>query len=293
MREAVLSLLRNRLMSFASIATVMSCMLVVSFSYCLAANVDYFLEQMESSLNLSVYLRDDLPPENLTSLSDKIHAISHVNAVIYVSSEQALEDFRGELGDDQGLLEGIPEDKNPLPRSFNIALDDIKNRDAVVSELEKLRSEGVEEIKYDEQIINAITTINNGIRIVSVIIIFFLIIVSIVIIMNTIKITVNTRRMEIQIMKYIGATDWFIRWPFIIEGILIGLIGALIPITICWFGYNGAVQAVFDRLKMLENLVEFKSAVNVFLFLAPMSVALGVLIGSVGSVSSLRRHLNA
>jgi cell division transport system permease protein len=293
MREAATGLLRNRLMSFASIVTVMSCMLVVSFSYCLAENVAYFLEQMESSLNLSVYLRDDVPPENLTPLSSEISSIPHVKTVIYVSSEDALKKFREELGDDQGLLDGIPEDKNPLPRSFNVALDDIKNRDSVVTELEGLKKDGIEEIKYDEQIINLIISINNAIRIVSVLIILALIIVSVVIIMNTIKITVNTRRMEIQIMKYIGATDWFIRWPFIIEGMLIGFIGAAIPVALCWFGYNGVVARIFERFKALERLVEFKSAPEIFVILAPAALALGIFIGSAGSVSSLRRHLKA
>lgn len=291
-REAFISLFRNRLMALASIMTVMSCIFILSFSYCLAANIDYILEQLESSLNLSVHLNDDMPAASVPTLAGMIEKLPNVKSVKYISAEEALESFRGSLGpDDQHLLDGFDED-NPLPRTFVVSLDDTKNQQAVVTELEKLKQYGVGEIQYDQQIINVITSLNTGIRIVSIVIIAALIAISVVIIMNTIKITVNSRRTEIVIMKYIGATDWFIRWPFIIEGILIGVIGALIPVALCWLGYTGAVQAVYENLRVLENLVDFRTSASIFLVLLPMGLAIGTVIGSAGSVWSLRKHLN-
>ncbi len=291
MGEAVISLIRNRLMALASIITVLSCIFIVSFSYCMAVNVDYILEQMESSLNLSVYITDDLDAESVPNLADKIKAIPNVKNVQYISAEEALEKFKTDLGeDDQRILEGL-EDDNPLPRSFVISLDDINNQQNVITELESLRYAGISDVKYDQKIIDTITSLNTGIRIASLIIIVCLVVVSVVIIINTIKITVNNRRVEISIMKYIGATDWFIRWPFIIEGVLIGVIGAVIPVLMCWLGYAGAIQAIYDKVVVLQNLIEFKSAPSVFLVLLPLSLTIGVGIGIVGSVTSLHKYL--
>ncbi len=151
--------------------------------------------------------------------------------------------------------------------------------------------EELEKVKYDKESIDVIIGINNIIRIASIIIILFLGLVSVIIIMNTIKLTVNNRKIEINIMKYVGATDSFIRWPFIIEGMIIGLIGAAIPTALCWFSYGKAIDLINANIPALTSLVEFKSVYSVFAVLIPFSLVLGVIIGAIGSVTSIKRHL--
>ncbi len=292
-REASVSLLRNRLMALASIVTVMSCIFIVSISYCIAANIDYFLKQVESSINLSAYIKEDVPAEQVPVLHEKITSIEGIKEVIYIPADKALENFKESLGDDnKHLLDGLELD-NPMPRTFSITLKDVKSESYVAKELDKLKPLGIEEIKRDQEIINFITNLNTGIRIFSIIIILGLIIVSVVIIINTIKITVNSRRMEIVIMKYIGATDWFIRWPFIIEGILIGIIGAIIPITLCWISYGKAISTINSQVKMLESMVAFHSSGAIFGVLIPLGLFIGIFVGVIGSVTSLSKYLKA
>ena len=128
--------------------------------------------------------------------------------------------------------------------------------------------------------------------ILSIIIIFILAIISVAIIVNTIKLTVYVRKTEINIMKYVGATDWFIRWPFVIEGVLIGIIGSVIPIIICMFGYEKVVEIIYEKMSFIKNYVEFKDTLSMFLAIAPVTITLGTLLGVIGSVNSIKKHLN-
>ena len=294
LKEAVSSLIKNRLMTLASIMTVASCIFIVSFSFCLAVNIDGFLAQMEGQLNLSVFLDDDLPPQDVPALREDILALPNVKDVNFISSEEAHRHFVESFGQDEEslLVAGLP-DTHFLPRSFVITLVDMDNRDALLSVLEGLKPRGITEIRYDQDIINVVTALNTGIRIVSLIVILCLIIISIIIIINTIKITVNNRRTEVFIMKYIGATDWFIRWPFIIEGVLIGLFGALTAVSICWIGYGSVTSPDSEHLRFLAGLVDFKPAASVFAILLPLAIVLGIGIGAGGSVTSLRKYLQA
>jgi len=294
MREALASLVRNRLISLASVVVVSSCVFILTFSMSVALNIDYILEQLESSLGLSVYVEDGVPDAQVDFLFEKIKNIAGVESVVYISAEEALAKFGESLGDDRTALAGLEGENNPLPRSFDVELESGKAQDAVLHELEKLveLDLGIEDIRYDQDFINAMTALNTGIRIASLAATAFLIAISVVIIMNTIKLTVNNRRAEITIMKYIGATDWFIRWPFLLEGMLIGVIGALIPVVLCWLGYHGALQSIRNGFTLLQDLAEVKSAGAVFALLAPLSFFLGIGVGVIGSVTSIRRYLN-
>ncbi len=289
-KEAFTNLFRNNLMTFASVATVASCIFILTVSFCVAANLDYILQQFGATIGFTVLLDEKITPAEVNDLYAKIAGIDHVSEVKYVSKDEALESLAEALNDTTGILAGLEKD-NPLPRSFDIKVDDPGNQRLVVSKINELDAKGIEEIRHESEIVNVLITINKGIRIVSIFIILVLIVVSVVLIINTVKLTVNSRQTEINIMKYVGATDWFIRWPFIIEGILIGLVGALIPIAICWLSYSKIVDVVYANVKLLQNLITFRSAVGIFFFITPVSLIIGVVIGAVGSITSMRRHL--
>ena len=293
LREAFISLFRNRLMTLASIITASSCVFILIFSLGLAMNIDYMLNQLEGSLSLTADIDDDLAATDTLALFETIRDMPNVESVRYISAEQALESLREqwEAAGRAHLLDGLEYD-NPLPRSFVITLDNIIFATEVRNDLQEFRRQGlIVDIRYDMEIINTITTINNGIRVVSIVLVLFLLVLSSVIIMNTVKLTVNNRRAEITIMKYVGATDWFIRWPFIIEGILIGLIGALIPISVSWAGYQALLQRLNTTWQVLQEVFIFRSGIEIFSIVMPISLMVGIGVGVLGSVMSIRRHL--
>ena len=151
---------------------------------------------------------------------------------------------------------------------------------------------GIEKIRHSQKESDILLAVNNTVRIASIIIILILAIISVTIIVNTIKLTVYVRKTEINIMKYVGATDWFIRWPFVIEGIIIGIIGSIIPIVICIFGYSKVTSLMYEKMSFIRNYVEFKDTLSMFLAIAPVTVVLGILLGVIGSVNSIKKHLN-
>ena len=290
--EAFKSLMRNRLMSLASIATVASCIFVLAFSYSMAANIDYILGQVEGAVQIAAFIEDDLDETGLQLLRLEIEGLENVAGIEFISHDEAFRIFLEDMADSPMVAIGLtPYD---FPRSFNITLVDVARDDEVRVALQDIvdGGRGLEIVRYDQEVIGVISTVNNGIRIVSAVIIVALVAVSNVIIMNTIQITVNSRRSEINIMKYIGATDSFIRWPFIIEGMLIGLIGALIPIVLVWFGYGGALEAIYTNIALFEELITFRNPASVFVVLAPLSLTLGIGIGVYGSLIAMRKHLH-
>lgn len=289
-REAVKSLFRNRLMSAASILTVSSCMLLFIVSFCIAANVDYILEQIENTIGLSAIIDDSLSADEVNDLYSKIAKIDHISYVGYISADRALEIYSETFSeDDPDVISGLADD-NPLPRSFDIKLENNIYQTQVITELEKYIGNGIETIRHASGVTNILLTVSRGIRMVSAVIILALALISIIIIMNTIKLTVNIRSMEISIMKYVGATDWFIRWPFIIEGVTIGLIGALIPTAVSWLSYNKVMEAILS-IPVLAGLASFKSSAELFWLLMPVAAAAGACIGSLGSILSMRKYL--
>jgi cell division transport system permease protein len=289
--EAFRNLIRNRLMSVASVLTVASCIFIVSVFYCLAANVDYFLSQLEDSMHITVFLLDELSPDEVLFLSDKILAIPHVTSARYSSSQDALDEARGIFEGEglEGLLDGLDRD-NPLRRSFDIEIESLRNHEDVIHALEELAVFGVDNIRTDRNVVETVQAVSNVVRVVCLVLILILGVISIVIITNTIRITVNARKAEINIMKYVGATDWFIRWPFAIEGILIGLLGGILPSLLCWLGYDRVVETIKSGLPVIA-FIEFRPGYDIFSYLFPFAITLGMMIGVAGSFLSIRKHL--
>lgn len=283
-------------MSVASIITVASCILILSFSYCIVSNLDYILKNIEEETNLTVYIADSFDEANLDALEEKLLKIEHIVGVDYTSSQEAMawfvEKYESLDSSENNFFAGLQEtNERILPSSFDIQVDSIENQDSVKRELEKLVGEELEKVSYDKESVDFLIGLNNLLRISSIIIILLLSVVSVVIIINTIKLTVNNRKSEINIMKYVGATDSFIRWPFIIEGMLIGFLGALIPVGLCFVSYGNIIAMVNENIPLLTAFMEFKSTQSVFGFLFPFAILLGISIGSIGSITSIKRHL--
>ncbi|MDR1639123.1 MAG: permease-like cell division protein FtsX [Clostridiales bacterium] len=287
--EAIRSIAKNQLMTAASVITLAACLFIVSVTYCLAANIDYMLTQMESAMSITVYVSQECAPEQVESLRKKIESVPHVTGVTYVSSEEALDKFREDLGDQSHILSGLDND-NPLPRSFVLELDSIDYWDYAVSELSLLRDYGIDEVKHGKDAVNALVTVNNVLRAICLVIIAGLAIISIVIIFNTIRIAVNTRKTEINIMKYIGATDSFIRQPFIIEGMILGLLGAILPTSLIYAIYSPAISLIQSSVPLMD--IDFRARSYVLAALLPLLMIMGVAMGVLGSIASIRRHLN-
>jgi len=288
--EAFKSLFRNRLMTLASILTVASCIFILTFSYSVAANIDHFLANLEESLNLVAFIEDDIDEAQVLVLLSEIEGINNIAHVEFVSHEEAFARAMEMFAEGRDLALGLP--VTTFPRSFEITMVDVSGYAYVVDALYRIIDEGrgLEWVRYNLPIITTISAINTGIRIVSMLMIVVLIVLANVIIVNTIRLTVNARRTEITIMKYIGATDWFIKWPFIIEGMLIGLIGALVPVLIMWTGYNGVIEVLAGVIGVLD--VEFMPAMSIFIVVLPLAIGIGMGIGIYGSVMSMRKHLN-
>ena len=286
-REAFRSIIINRLMSIASIFTVASCIFIVSVFFILGSHVSFFVQQLGDSLGLVVFIEEGTTDVETAQLERRILAIPHVAAIRYISADEALEDLRERMNDPP-FLQGL-EDNNPLRSSFELTLADVVYQDQVEHALENLRPFGVGGILRDAELGRILTTMSDVVNIISVILIFILGIVAVVIITNTINITVNARRTEINIMKYVGATDWFIRWPFIIEGVLIGLIGGSIPALVTWFGHDRVIGAIAGIQELA--FIQFLPREAIFSQLLPFALLLGTAIGLIGSGVSVRRHL--
>jgi len=279
-KESFTSLIRNRWMSLASIGAVASALIILGSFLLLSVNFDYILKDVESQVEITAYLEDSVDKAGIDELNNDITVIIGVKEVKFISKEEAIEEFKEQVG--RELLEGI---ENPLPNSFRIK---VNNPHEVATIAEKIeRFAGIEEVKYGKGIVEKLFNIIYWVRIIGLIIMAVFAAVSIFIISNTIRLTVFARRREINIMKYIGATDWFVRWPFLIEGMVLGLIGSLLAIGILAVAYNYLYITVKLNIPMIALL-----PIEQFYDYALGFLGIGMLIGAFGSSFSIKRFLN-
>ncbi len=287
--EAFNGVIRNRLMSIASMGTVAACIFIIAISYCALTNVNYMLDQLESSIGIAVFLDDNIDSDKVLQINDELLAIDHVANVSYISPEDALNDLK-KTWDAEDILAGFDETNNPLSSSFEVTLDDISYQGDVVNKIQQI--EGVRNIRHAESETQMLVKVSHFLSIFGILLIIILAAISVIIITNTIKLSVFTRRTEISIMKYVGATDWFIRWPFVIEGIIIGLVGASIPIVVAWPLYNKLIELIYLHVPMIKTIISFKFGIDIFTVLLPGALLFGALLGVMGSTISLRKHLD-
>jgi len=280
---------RNRGMGLASVSSISAVLMILGIVLILILTINNVALEMKTKFDeIDVFLDDELTEGDLDSIESSIKENEGVLSVIFKSREQALEIMKEDWKDDSYVLEGLELD-NPLQNSYIVQLKGIEYADNVVSELKRI--DGIEEVRYYKDIIDKLMIFANYIRLGGMVIIGVLVLVSVFIISNTIKITVSSRKREINIMKYVGATNGYIRGPFIIEGILFGLIGAMLSIVMIKYGYEYFFKSVNDKLYVLFTVYLVSPAMLIEDIII-IFTAIGVGIGALGSIISLKRFLN-
>ena len=283
--DAFKSLRRNKTISIASMITVLITFVVLGVFSLVAENANLAIEGVQSKVQLKVYLEDDVKLIDKREIEVKLRDQSGVKAVEFESKEDAYNNFADSMGDSSGILQGYTIDNNPFPESYVVDLDDPSYAEDITDAVEEM--EGVESVSDQQELINTVQSVVKGIRIVRGILFVVLIGVSIFLIMNTTKLTVYSRRREVGIMKFVGATDWFIRWPFIIEGMVIALIGALLSTVVIFFFYKWVVGIIASKMLM----VKLVAPSYVFISLL-WKFALGsIVVGGFASFVALRKFL--
>ncbi len=288
LKEGLSGLRKNLLMTMASIIAVMACISIMSFSYCVASNLHHILQQMEDSIGISVFIGGTPTSEEIEEMKTEISKIDHVLEVRYTSPGDALEELKADWGAEEDIFEGLDETNNPLSHSFQITLDEIESQDSVLQALKGI--DGIDNIRHGQTETELLMKANKVFNIAGFLVMLILGVISVMIIMNTIRISVVNRRVEINIMKYVGATDWFIRWPFIIEGVIIGVVGAMLPLLIEIPIYAKIISALYNYFPVIK-IIQFRLVGDIFIVLFPVALAFGILLGTIGSVTSIRKHL--
>ncbi len=294
-KEAFKSVFKQRKMSSASIAIMIATMFIFGIFFVLGENINFVMEQVENKQGMRVVIKDDVEESILEGMKSKIQNIEIdgkkvVNTVTFVSKEDAMKSIKERLGDKQDVLEGLDEE-NFLPASYFVTLTDLSKNQQVQDEIMKF--DGVEEISTDNDTIAKLNNIARGIRMGTLIILVILVVISIAIIAYTVKITVYARRKEIEIMKYVGATNSFVRGPFMIEGIIIGIISAAISVIIMMLVYNGILNSILESNVIQSLSVSFYTFNELFLRVLGVYLLLGMGIGVLGSTISMKKYLNA
>ena len=284
-REASRNVFSNGWMSLASIFTVIACLLVFGLFMVLSVNMNYIAQQLEGDYEILLVIDENTPQDQVTALGERILQVQNVAEVELSSKDERLADLKEDFGADAAILDGYESD-NPLRDRYRVRLVDLTQSEQTVQELETLP--GVVKIIRNEATIHKLTSMTSFLGHISIWVMVALVVISVFIISNTIKLTVFARRKEINIMKYVGATDWFIRWPFIIEGVMIGVTGSLLALVLVLFGYNGIVSL----LSSLEIMfLRFKPLHQLLLMLISTFLGMGILLGGLGSLISVRKHL--
>ena len=283
-QEVFRSLRRNNWMSFASIGTVAVSLFVLGVFLLLVLNMNRMASALESQVQISVYLEDGLKADDRQDIASDIEALQGIESIRYISKEEAKARLEDRLGDQKYLLDALG-DKNPLPDSFEVV---VKSPDLVETAAKAIdRMDGVQEAKYGQDVIEHLFAITRLIRIFGLVLMVLLAGATLFIISNTIRLTVFARRKEIAIMKYVGATDWFIRWPFLLEGMVLGFVGGVIAAVALRSFYAAMAAKITDTLTFFPLMPQYPSMnyITVALLLT------GMAIGALGSALSLKRFL--
>ena len=288
--EGFRNFLKNKKSTGASLMIMCATMLIFGLFFLIGENVNHMVKEVESEQGMQVYMYKDATEEQIEKLGNEIKNLDYVAKVTFVSKEEALDSIKKSWGDKgDKLLKAYEGDKNPLGVSYIVTLTDLTKKDDVRANIQKL--ENVKEITIKDKVMSALINVANGIRIVSGVILVLLIIISIFIIANTIKLTVHARRKEISIMKYVGATNGFIRWPFIVEGVIIGIVSAIISILILGVSYNFVVGKILTSTIATQIGISLLTFSDVFALVITVYLLLGIGIGILGSVISMRKYL--
>ena len=291
LKQGMKNLYKNSIFTLASVGTIVACLFLFGILVAVGMNFQYIMKSAEEKVGITVFFDSGIEQEKINEIGEKIDEIDGVTDKTYISAEEAWKNFSKEVfGDQEEVLEGFGDD-NPLAdsASYEVYVDDIAKQQEVVKQIESI--DGVRKVEHSEGAATGLTNLNKLVAYASGAIVLILLGVAIFLISNTITIGITVRREEIAIMKLIGATDFFIRAPFIIEGLIIGLVGSMIPIGILYLVYDKVIEFLVGRYQLIANLLTFLPTNEVLSVVAPYSLLIGIGIGLIGSYITLFRHL--
>ena len=305
-KQGVKNIWRNKMFSLASIATMSACIFLFGLFFSILVNFQYIIKSAEEGVAITVFFNDDATEEKKKEIGEQLESRDDVSEVKYVSADDAWAEFQKEyFGDNPELAEGFKDD-NPLAGSDNyeVYMKTVKgdNKDLIAKskslsatqqDLVKFAQslDGVRQVNKSDVVANTLSSVNMLVAYVSIAIIAILLGVSIFLISNTVTTGITVRKEEIAIMKYIGAKDFVVRSPFVIEGLIIGLFGAAIPLALLYFLYDKAVVYIMEKFSILKNIITFLPVGNVYIYLLPIGLVMGIGIGFLGSYFTVRKHL--
>ncbi len=291
-KQGFSNLFRNKWYTLASIATMSACLLMLGVFYSVASNFQHIVKNVEEVVSFTVFFEEGISDERIEEIGNLIRGREDVAKVEFISAEEAWAEYQKENFQDKAdeLLAGYPE--NPLANSMNYEVfpTDVSKQEALKQYIQSIP--GVRKINSLDEVASTLTTVNTLISYVSIGIIIVLLLVSVFLIGNTVTVGISVRKAEINIMKYIGATDFLVRAPFVIEGVIIGLLGAVIPLYAIYELYSAVLNFMIKEFANLSKLLDFLPVSTIFDFLVPVSLIVGVGIGFFGSITTVRKHLN-
>lgn len=304
-KQGVKNIGKNKMFSMASIATMAACIFLFGLFFSILMNFQHIIQMAEEGVAITVFFNDDADDAQIQNIKEQLMGRDDVGDVIYVSADEAWEKFKVEYFEgNQDLAEGFRD--NPLVGSDNYEVYMKINDEEQTNIFTKGRTlsttqkelvdfasglEGVRKVNKSDVVANVLSSVNTLVGYVSAAIILILLGVSIFLISNTVTMGITVRREEIAIMKYIGAKDFMVRSPFVIEGLIMGLVGAILPLVLLYFLYGKAIEYIMSKFSILNNIIEFLPVVDVYRYLLPIGLALGVGIGFAGSYFTVRKHL--
>ena len=290
LKQGVKNIKRNWMFSLASIITMAACIFLVGVFYSLVTNVDNIAHKVEQEVPVTVFFDEGTTDEQMQEVGNLIQARPEVERVEFESGDQAWQNFKDKYFQGSEAADGFKDD-NPLVNSSNyqVYLNQIEKQTELVSYIQGL--DHVREVNQSEQAANTLGSFNKLVSYASIIIIAILLLISIFLISNTVSVGISVRKEEIGIMKYIGATDAFVRAPFVLEGMVLGVIGAAIPLVALYFLYNTAVEFILTKFNVLTGVVDFIPVWQIYQVLLPIGLLLGIGIGFIGSIWTTRKHL--
>ena len=289
-KSGVKNLWNNRMMTIASVGTLIACLLIVGFAVLFSINVDSIVEYMGQQNEIVVFMDLDTPDEYMTLMKDDLAALDGLGEITYISRDEAFAEYKAKLGDKADILDGM-EDNHYLPASFRAKIADPEKVDVLMTSIRRM--DYVDEVQAPTDLAKTLVSVRRMVNTLGGAVIAALVAVSLVIITNTIRASVFNRRKEINIMKYVGATNTFIRIPFLVEGVLLGIIAALVAYLAIWGGYTVFLRAMSTEstswlASITQHVVPFQS---VSVKLMGCFLLAGVLTGGLGSTFSMRGHL--
>lgn len=291
MKQGVKNIGRNKMFSLASVATMAACIFVFGLFFAIVMNFSYIVHKAEEGVAITIFFEEDATQTEISNIKTELEKRDDVKEINYISGDEAWEKFKDEyFGENSDAAEGFAND-NPLANSDNyeVFMSEVASQQDLVEFAEGLP--GVREVKKSDMVAKTLMSVNKLVAYISIAIIAILLAVSIFLISNTVTMGITVRREEIAIMKYIGAKDGFVRAPFIIEGILIGLVGAIIPLIMLYFMYNKAITYILNKFSLLNNILDFLPVTQLYQTLLPVGLVLGIGIGFLGSFFTIRKHL--